>query len=494
MSGGRRFFSGWSACSFVRLSVLLVLAGPAWAQELGSDPAPAARAPVEAAAPAPSDVIRARILARLGRIEDAWAELRALLARAPLDRNLREDYAEALVDWGLVDQGLHEVDALLRKDPGSLRLRRLRARVDLLRGEHGLAAERFESLAQEVPDDPVVLTDLAAADLGSGRWSRALSLYGEFLQHDPDHEGARGAYRDILLGHASRFTLTHTTLLQAAATHHADELGWKGWLGDRSWLRAGVRSGFYVQDTTPFVQGFTADIQTAFVLLGLRLDPRWMARVGLDEARRADTLRTTLRLGTAFDDGRATSASLDLGVRELLTNPVVAIPLRGTTDRLTTDVSHRLLARLTVGAHYERRHYRVSGEELGAAWDASGRAEIELLRSRIQLTLVPQLFFSQFNPSAGSPLRDRVTFLRRQDILALGILVGAELWPGLRAQIGSVGRHDVHRALTSSEVTGEARWQIGARIELHVLYTRNTEGGTVGGKEETFTGGLAILH
>jgi predicted Zn-dependent protease len=44
--------------------------------------------------------MRARIQARLGLVEEALATYRALLARYPGDRALREDYAELLVDAG----------------------------------------------------------------------------------------------------------------------------------------------------------------------------------------------------------------------------------------------------------------------------------------------------------------------------------------------------------------------------------------------------------
>jgi hypothetical protein len=112
----------------------------------------------------------------------------------------------------------------------------------------------------------------------------------------------------------------------------------------------------------------------------------------------------------------------------------------------------------------------------------------------VQVTLIPQVFFSEYTPTAGSPLRDAVTFLRREDIVAIGGLIGWDVTPALRLQAGSVGRRDLHRSLTSWEVTGEGRWRIRPWLEGRVLYTRNTESTTVGGQEESFLGRLDILY
>jgi hypothetical protein len=110
------------------------------------------------------------------------------------------------------------------------------------------------------------------------------------------------------------------------------------------------------------------------------------------------------------------------------------------------------------------------------------------------VTLIPQVFFSEYTPIAGSPLRDTVSFLRREDIIGIGAVVGWDVTSALRLQAGSVGRRDLHRALTSWEATGEARWRIRPWLEGRVLYTRNTESTTIGGQEESFLGRLDILY
>jgi hypothetical protein len=94
----------------------------------------------------------------------------------------------------------------------------------------------------------------------------------------------------------------------------------------------------------------------------------------------------------------------------------------------------------------------------------------------------------------GSPLRERITFLRREGVIGIGILVGWDITPALRLQAGSVGRRDLSRAVTSWEVSGEGRWRIRSWLEGRVLYNRNTESTTIGGKEEAFLGRLDILY
>jgi len=150
---------------------------------------------------------------------------------------------------------------------------------------------------------------------------------------------------------------------------------------------------------------------------------------------------------------------------------------------------------LVLALHYDFRHYRADGEELGDRWETAARLEVEMLKTRpVQVTLLPQVFFAQYAPVAESPLRDKIVFLRREDIIGMGILIGWDVTPALRLQVGSVGRRDLFRAVTSWEVTGEARWRIRPWLEGRVLYTRNTESTTVGGLEESFLGRLDILY
>jgi tetratricopeptide (TPR) repeat protein len=474
---------------------LLALIGSAGAQA-PSTPEPADRpSTAEPADAAETEVMRARILARIGRFEEALAAYGALLARRPEDRGLREDFAEVLLDAGLHEQAAISIDRFLAEDPASVRLRRLRARLDLERGDPRAAARRLEALARELPRDASLTADLAAAELAAGAWTRALGLYSGLLERDPENAEIRAAHREILLGHARALELRHYSLLQQTAAHHVEEAVWRAWLADRWWVRAGTRYGSYHQDALSGQPGFTREISTVLASLGFQPKPGLSLWMGLEEARRReDAYRTTFRLGGSFDDAKATTVALEAAVRELLTNPVTALTRDGTTDRVSVDVARRILNPVVLAGRYDFRHYRASGDDLGNRWEVSARAEIELLRERVQVTLIPQVFFAQYTPTAGSPLRDEITFLRREDVVASGILIGWDITPALRLQAGSVGRRDLYRALTSWEVSGEGRWRIRPWLEGRVLYNRNTESTTIGGKEELFLGRLEILH
>ncbi len=456
---------------------------------------PAAPEASETADPLEAEMMRARILARLGQVQEALAAYRALLERHGDDRRLREDYAELLLDAGQLDLAGPTIDRYLADDPASARLRRLRARLDMGRGAPAEAGRRLETLAREQPRDAGITADLAAAELGAGRWGRALDLYGRLLDADPDNREILAAYREILLAHAPRVELIHSTLLQAAATHHVEEAAWRGWLADRWWLRAGARYGSYHQDRVVGQSAFSEDVWTVLATVGFQPTRAISLWAGLEESRRReDIYRTTGRLGAAYDDGKTTTVMVDTAIRELLTNPVAALPRNGSTDRVTVDVARRVLVPVVLGAHYDFRHYRASGEDLGDRWEAAGRAELELLRSRVQVTLIPQVFFSRYTPTASGALREAISFIKREDVVGIGSVVGWDVTPALRLQAGAVGRHDLFRALTSWEVNGEGRWRIRPWLEGRVLYTRNTESTTVGGQEEFFLGRLDILY
>jgi hypothetical protein len=343
--------------------------------------------------------------------------------------------------------------------------------------------------------DAGLTADLAAAEAAAGRWSRALDLYGRLLEADPENRDLLLAHREIVYAHAPRFELGHYSLLQESATQHVEEAVWVGWLADRWWLRTGARYGTYHQDHSESQNAFTEEVGTALAALGVQATRAITLWGGLEESRRRESIfRTTGRLGGFYDDGQATTALLDVAIRELLTNPVSAVPLNGTTDRVTLDVARRILPPVVLGLHYDFRHYRASHEDLGHRWEAAARAEIEVVRTRVQVTLIPQVFFSEYTPTAGSPLRDQVVFIRREDIVALGALVGWDITSALRVQAGTVGRRDLHRSLTSYEVTGEGRWRIRPWLDARLLYTRNTESTTVGGEEQSFLGRLEIRY
>ena len=147
------------------------------------------------AAPLEAEMMRARILARLGMLEEALAAYRALLERHGDNRTLREDYAELLVDAAQLEQAGPVVDRYLADDPTSARLRRLKARLDLARSAPAEAGRRLDVLSREQPKDAGITADLAAAELGAGRWGRALDLYGRMLDADPENREILSAYR-----------------------------------------------------------------------------------------------------------------------------------------------------------------------------------------------------------------------------------------------------------------------------------------------------------
>lgn len=452
-------------------------------------------APPEAAPdPLEAERTRARVLGRLGRFDEALVAYRHLIARRFSDMELRAEYAETLVDAGEHELAAAVIAEALRTAPASTRLQRVRARLELERGDSRLAADRYRLLLPALLEDPSLLAELAGAELRHGAWRAALDRYAEILEREPENDEVRAAYQTLRRTYAPRFELAHRSLLQVSAATHVEELAWRGWVAERAWVRAGLRYGRYRQDDLPGQPGFEEDVVTALVAAGVQVAPRWMVRAGLEEAVRGDTARTTLRLGGAFDDGRATLAATDIGIRELLTNPVTAVPLRGTTDRVTVDLSRRLADRVTANARYEFRHYRASGDTLGNDWELTGRLDVEVLRGPLQLVVFPQLFFQEYAPVAGEPLRSQIQFIRRQDVGALGLLAALEPTPGLRLQVGAIGKRDWHRGITSYEVSGELRWRLQRWLEMVLLYTRTSEGARVGGKEENYLGTLSVLY
>jgi len=259
-------------------------------------------------------------------------------------------------------------------------------------------------------------------------------------------------------------------------------------------LRATLRNGLYEADRVGSRRGFTEDVQTVAALLTWQVQPDVSAHAGLDESRRDETLRTTLRAGGTFDDGRASRVALDGALRELLTNPVAAVPRRGSTDRVTLDAWHRFAAIVAGSGHVEYRHYRVASQDLGDHWDLGARAEVDALRRPFRLTLAPLLFFSDYSPSAERPLRDEITFLRRQEIIGFATIVSGEPFRGLTVSAEVTPRYDVHRDVSAVEVSTDARWRLRDRVQLELRYVHNSESLRVGGREDTIALRVTMLY
>jgi hypothetical protein len=477
------------------LALLVVLALPAVpvAQEEMTAPE-IPPPPAETIDPFQVEVTRAQLLARLRRFDEAATLYRELLVQRPDDRELREGYAETLVEAGRLSEAARVIDRFLRDAPGSVPLRRLRARVDMEQGEAGAAAGRLLDLMADVPTDTSIAADLAAAELRRGAWRRARDLYGQILARDPENEDVRNAWRDLLWTYAPRFELAYGALFQEGASGQFGEIAWQAWPTERWWVRVGTRVGVYHQDDTSLQSAFTQDVETVLGSVGVRLSERVTLRGGLEESIRGTSAITTVRLTGAYDDGRATAAVLDLAYHELLTNPVSAVAFGGTTDRVSLELLQRLGPRLSIGGRYDFRHYRASGEVLGNDWDLYTRLDVELLRGRIQITGSPLLYFQKYSPIAGSPLQEQIPFTPQQQLGGLGLSVGADLVRGLYAQAGAVGRYDWYRNLTSYEVAGELRWRFHSRLELRVLYTFATEGALVSGPQQNVSASLFVLH
>jgi hypothetical protein len=478
---------GGASVYCVMLASLLVT-GPAVAQT--RPPASSAESPEAFRA----EVVRARALGRLGRTDEALALFRDLLARRPADPLLREYYVEALIEAGLMDRALETVNGYLRDDPRSPGLRRLRARIDLDRGEPEQAAERLAELRREQPEDTSLTADLALAERRSGRWGRALALYDEILARDPGNAQAREARTELRWAYAPRIELSHRSFFQESASGHTEEIAWGGPLADGWWLRAAARLGLYDQDREPGRRGFTEDVETVAALLAWQPRRRWTVQGGLDESRTADAFVTTLRAGGIFDDERGTRVSLGGAYHELLTNPVAAVPRRGTTDRLTLDLWQRIVERVAAAGRVEYRHYRVQGQELGDEWEVVLRAEVDVVRRPVGLVLVPLVFFSDYTPAASAPLREEIAFLPRQEIIGLGAVLFGQPLPGLVLRGGLTPRYDVHRDVSAVEVSADARWRARDRVQVDLGYIHSTESLRVGGREDTFTVRLIMLY
>ena len=146
-------------------------------------------------------LIRARILSRRGLTEQSLKMYRLLRERYPDDEEIWIDYIETLVNAKLYELALHETEGLYRKNPSSLRARRIEARIYTEHRRYRWTFPIYESLLRNRGDDAGIWSDYAYARQDAGDWPAALNYFSRVLELDPDNTNALRNVHAILKEH-----------------------------------------------------------------------------------------------------------------------------------------------------------------------------------------------------------------------------------------------------------------------------------------------------
>jgi Flp pilus assembly protein TadD len=149
-------------------------------------------------------ILYARLLIENGHIRRGLARYRRLVREHPQRDDVRAGYVRALVELGRVDAALGVLRPWLARDPDNPDALRLAAEAALARDDPGRAALYFEHLSRLRPRDATARADAAFARQEAGDELRALRLFSESLDLDPDQPAARQAVREALLARRPR--------------------------------------------------------------------------------------------------------------------------------------------------------------------------------------------------------------------------------------------------------------------------------------------------
>ncbi len=127
---------------------------------------------------------RARALEHVGRFTEADTTYRELIARSPVDLDVRADWADMLLNAGLTQRAYEVATApvaggMQASTPVRRRLELLAARAEMRLGRTQPALARLQSLHDTAPHDPEVLTVLAGVERQLERWRPARNDYLE---------------------------------------------------------------------------------------------------------------------------------------------------------------------------------------------------------------------------------------------------------------------------------------------------------------------------
>ncbi len=126
------------------------------------------------------------------------------------------DTVQALVESGKLDEALEIADLFIAENPGEPRMRFLKGLILTSKSRWQDAIDVFRSLANDFPELPAPLNNLAVAYAEIGEYDRALETLKEALQINPGYASAHENLGDI-------YVTLATLSYQQAASHKQDQ-------------------------------------------------------------------------------------------------------------------------------------------------------------------------------------------------------------------------------------------------------------------------------
>ncbi len=183
------------------------------------------------------DLVTARTLAQNDYTSAAMAWYASLMERFPQDEEIRDYYIDTLIKNEEYAKALTLLELWLQIDPDNVRANRLMAVMYTAMEEYESSFPYWERLHELRPYDMGPVVDHAFARRDYGDWMRAIELFSQALENDPDNTMVAEMLQELLKEHRPRYGVTVDAYLQqqnAETTLVAQRYGQH--LSERAWL------------------------------------------------------------------------------------------------------------------------------------------------------------------------------------------------------------------------------------------------------------------
>jgi tetratricopeptide (TPR) repeat protein len=249
-------------------------------------------------------LLYASLLIKTGKIGPGLREYRTLVRKYPERDDVLAVYLQALVDLGRYAEAQGPLRKWLLRDPNNPDALRMAASIAMNSGQPAEASLYFEHLCRLRPGDPIALSDAAYARQEGGDDVRALRLFSESLDADPNQPEAREAVRELLLDLRPRLIAEASVLKQDSDTYtYASATGFSAPILDGTRLAALYEHVSVTRPQDDGVQGLDETLDHGRLQLTQRITRDLDLRIGAGAF-------------SGFKDGFSQEAGLDWRPKE----------------------------------------------------------------------------------------------------------------------------------------------------------------------------------
>jgi tetratricopeptide (TPR) repeat protein len=127
----------------------------------------------------------ATLYEKTGDKEKANQFLAQAVALHPEDLESRLSLAESLLNEGSLDEAQAYLDEVLKRKPDSLKALMLLVQIADKRGDKKMLKDLYERANALLPDNEIVLYNLAVLEYEAGEWAKSLSHFENYLKNHP---------------------------------------------------------------------------------------------------------------------------------------------------------------------------------------------------------------------------------------------------------------------------------------------------------------------